>query len=81
MIKFFRGYVAVDAEDVPRVFTLDEGAFARKGDLLEWQGEMFQVTDELFLDTETAEFRLIMDLVQVRQAVAVFSKTWSKDDA
>ena len=79
MYEFFRGYVAVDAEDVPRVFTMPKDVFANKGDCIEYEGEMFVVTDELVLSKDSSEYRLIMDLAPVLEADAVFGRRWSKE--
>ena len=80
MDKFFKAYVAVDAEDVPQVFTLPNGVFANKGDLLEFNGEMFVVTDDLLISTDSAEYRLIMDLVIPHAAQAVYARRWGEGD-
>ena len=79
MDEFFRGYVAVDAEDVPRVFTLPQNVYASNGDCIEYDGEMFVVTDEITMIKDTAEYRLVMDLATVLEADAVFCRRWSKE--
>ena len=74
--KFYKAFVAVDAEDVPHVFTIPDGVFADRGDLLEHDGEMFVVTDNLYLPLDSAEYRLIMDLVIPKKAKAVYRRMW-----
>jgi hypothetical protein len=79
MADFFKGYVALDAEDIPHVFTLEDGAYANKGDLVEYKGELFQICDELFMDKGSAEYRLVMDLVSPKPADAVYVRTWRRN--
>lgn len=79
-IDFFLAYVTVDNYDVPRLFILPDNVFAEKGDLIEYEGEMFLVTDRIYMDKTSAEYRLICDLTHILDAQAVYSRRWSKDD-
>ncbi len=79
-IDFMLAYVAVDAEDVPHLFCTPDKVFADKGDLIEYEGEMYLVTDRIYLDKTSAEYRLICDLTSIKDAQAVYSRRWSKDD-
>jgi hypothetical protein len=73
-------YVSENSDDCPVIFTLPEGVDAFAGNLLEYEGEFFPVKEVIFIQLDSAEYRLIRSLCSIRRATAVYSLYWSAEN-
>lgn len=81
MPKFITLYVSENSDDCPVIFTLPEGVTAFAGNLLEHEGELFSVKEVIFIQLDSAEYRLISSLCTIRRATAVYYCHWSAENA
>lgn len=80
MSKIITMYVSESSDDRPVILYLPEGCAASVGDLLERDGEFFPVKEVIFIQLDSAEYRLIRSLCSFRRATAVYSLYWSAEN-
>lgn len=79
MGKYIYLLSAEDANGCPLLFAADKDAFVSCGDLAEWDGELFEVKDVCFIDTETAEYRIFNSLCEIKEPDRIFSEIWTNN--
>lgn len=81
MSKFITLYVSENSDECPVVFTVPEDVVANAGNMLEHDGELFPVKDTIFIQLDSAEYRLISSICTIRRATAVYYCHWSAENA
>ena len=79
MGKYIYLLLAEDGNGCPHLFAADRDACFSCGDLAEWDGELFEVKDVCFIDTETNEYRIFNSLCEIKEPDRIFSEIWKKN--
>lgn len=71
---------AEGGDGTPHVFSCPKGWKAELGDFVEHDGELFLVEKHIHVSTDSEEFKLIAELTDIREADAIFSRIWTKEE-
>ena len=79
MGKYTYLFVAEDGSGCPHLFQAADASCVTTGDLVEWKGELFSVTETVFIDVDGDAYRAFDTLLDIKQAEKIYSPVWEKN--
>lgn len=79
MAKYTYLFVAEDGAQCPNLFQAADASCVTTGDLVEWDGELFKVTETVFTDVDGDAYRAFDALLDIKQAEKIYSPVWEKN--